>query len=90
MNQSDERSGKIYHGEGAEAIANAVVLLAVDDYRKALQDYKTGNAWTKSNARREMFKIEAFFKSENGEIMARGHNHRILRMLKKEYEKEIG
>lgn len=65
-----------------EKLANAIILKAVDDYRKALG----GVGYGRLSPDRVIKEVEAFFLSEYFEILTRVKGDYLIAKLKKEHE----
>lgn len=70
---------------GYEDLANAIVVQAVDDYRKLIRGKLIVNTITHKVSIKE---CEKFFSSEWCEILTKVDGKTILKRLRKEYEDE--
>ena len=65
-----------------ENLANAIILRAVDDYRKALR----GVGYGRYSPERVIAEVEKFFLSEYFEILTRVKGDYLIAKLKREHE----
>lgn len=70
--------------EGYELLAERVIKRAVWDYRKEWRKYRKGN----ESAMQEILKIEDFFTSDYGNLLAMGIAKEIIRRLRKEQDQK--
>lgn len=71
--------------ECCEDLANAIIIQAAIDYRKTYPAKQRG----KKSAKREIERIEAFFRSSWGEILCQGSGVNILKRLQQEQGVEL-
>lgn len=69
---------------GHEGLADAIVIKAASDYRKAWRKYRKGN---EAEIHR-IAELEVFFNSEWGDLLSGGKAKEILRRLQKEQEEK--
>ena len=74
---------KTNNGDPYENLANAIVLSAVEDYRKALKKYSR-NPDSKS-AKAEVDSLERFFRSQWYSILTSVEGEFLIRKLRAEY-----
>lgn len=75
---------ELYEHEGYEDLANAVVIVATTDYRRAYKKHKKGI----EGASEIVKEIEAFFNSQWGDLLCNGKAKEILKRLQKEQEEK--
>lgn len=74
---------KTNNGDPYENLANAIVLSAVEDYRKALKKYSQ-NPDSKS-AKAEVDSLERFFRSQWYSVLTPVEGEFLIRKLRSEY-----
>lgn len=74
---------KTNNGDPYENLANAIVLSAVEDYRKALKKYSR-NLNSKSE-KAEVDSLERFFKSQWYSVLTSVEGEFLIRKLRAEY-----
>ena len=74
----------IWEHNGHEDLANAIVIRAALDYRKAYKKYKKGDDLAYCRIK----EIEKFFNSEWADLLTKGKAKEILRRLQKEQEEK--
>lgn len=74
---------KTNNGDSYENLANAIVLSAVEDYRKALMKYSK-NPDSKT-AKAEVDSLERFFKSQWYSVLTSVEGEFLIRKLRAEY-----
>ncbi len=69
-----------------ENLANAIIVQAADDYRKALRALKSGHATARGvgNAEAIIHECERFFKSSYFELLTTVNGPGLMKQLKKE------
>ena len=75
---------KVLYRSGYEDLANAVVSMAAEDYRRAWKKYKKGD----EKALREITNIENFFKTKRANLYSHGLAKDILRRLQEEQKEK--
>lgn len=74
----------IFAQEGYEDLANAIVIRAAYDYRKACKRYRKGD----ESALSRIHEIERFFNSEWADLLCKDKAKDILWRLQREQEKK--
>jgi hypothetical protein len=70
----------VLYREGHEDLANAIVIMAANDYREACKKYKNGD----DDAYDDIREIERFFNSRWGNLLCHGKAKKILWRLQQE------
>lgn len=65
-------------------LAQAIVLAAVEDYRRLRKSLAKASDYERPTIRRNLFSIERFFKSEYGDVICLGQAKIILEGLQNE------
>ena len=73
----------VSNGDPYENLANAIILTAVDDYRRALKKYSK-NPDSKS-AKAEVDSLERFFRSQWYSVLTSVEGEFLIRKLRAEY-----
>jgi len=73
----------VSNGDPYENLANAIVLTAVEDYRKAIKRYSK-NPDSKS-AKAEVDSLEKFFRSQWYSVLTSVEGEFLIRKLREEY-----
>lgn len=74
---------KVSHGDPYENLANAIVLTAVDDYRRALRRFvKNPNS---KDAKADVDEMERFFRSKWYSVLTSVEGEYLIRKLRAEY-----
>ena len=74
---------KTTNGDPYENLANAIILTAVDDYRRALKKYSK-NPDSKS-AKAEVDSLERFFRSQWDSVLTSVEGEFLIRKLRAEF-----